>query len=166
MWSFDSNGSAEFSNITASLEGLVARSPLIVYGQLIRQLPYTIEGTVLYIKSGGLVGSPQYDRVKLEYIWVPGTFSGSGILGDSFVAFLSGNQIQYSNFLGESAWEVNLDGLWVACDSEVTSIAAGPDGSAHAVELDEPMTQDELWSVVSASDLPALDLWWHHEQTE
>ena len=164
LWSFDSAGSTKFSNQAASLEGLIARSPLIVAGQLIRQVPYTIEGTALGIKLLGVVGLQEYDRARLETIWVPGTFSDSGILGDSFVAFLSGDTFQYSpNRLAVSAWVVHPEGLWIECDGEVIGISAGPDGSAQAITLDDPMTTDELWSVVGNSGLPRLDPWWAPE---
>ena len=164
LWSFDSAGSTKFSNQAASLEGLITRSPLIVAGQLIWQVPYTIEGTALDIKLLGVVGLQEYDRAKLQAIWVPGTFSGSGILGDSFVAFLTGDTIQYSpNRLAGSAWVVHLEGLWIECDGEVIGISAGPNGSAQAITLDDPMTTDELWSVVGNSGLPRLDPWWAPE---
>ena len=163
LWSFDSAGSTKFSNQAASLEGLITRSPLIVAGQLVQQVPYTIEGTALAIKLLGVVGLQEYDRARLETIWVPGTFSDSGILGDSFVAFLTGDTFQYSNRLAVSAWVVHPEGLWLECDGEVIGINAGPDGSAQAITLDDPMTTDELWSVVGNSGLPRLDPWWATE---
>ena len=164
LWSFDSAGSTKFSNQAASLEDLIARSPLIVAGQLIRQVPYTMEGTALDIKLLGVVGLQEYDRAKLQAIWVPGTLSDSGILGDSFVAFLTGDTIQYSpNRLAGSAWVVHLEGLWIECDGEVIGISAGPNGSAQAITLDDPMTTDELRSVMGNSGLPRLDPWWAPE---
>ena len=160
LWSFDSAGSTKFSNQAASLEDLIARSPLIVAGQLIRQVPYTMEGTALDIKLLGVVGLQEYDRARLQAIWVPGTLSDSGILGDSFVAFLTGDTIQYSSRLAGSAWVVHLEGLWIECDGEVIGISAGPNGSAQAITLDDLMTTDELRSVMGNSGLPRLDPWW------
>ena len=163
LWSFDPDVSTEINDQSGSLAEHIARSPLIVFGQLVQQLPYTTKGTGLLIKTGGAVGLQEYDRVRLEWIWVPGALSVSGILGDSFVAFLSGDEIQHSNRHTATAWMVQSEGLWIACEGEVFSVGMGPDGSTQAVQLDEPMALDELWSVVSASGLPKLDLWWHAE---
>lgn len=118
---------------------------------------------MLHIKLLGVVGLQEYDRARLEHVWVPGTLSDSGIMGDSFVAFLSGDTFQYSNRLLDPAWVVQPEGLWIECDGGVTGIGVGPDGSAQATTLDDPMTTDELWSVAAASGLPRLDPWWARE---
>ena len=166
LWSFDTNVPIETYSQSVSLEELVARSPLIVGGQLIQQSRYTTEGTALQVKLFGAFGALEYDRVKIEWIWVPEKLSDPGILGDQFIAFLSGEELQYTYRYSSnlhhtaSAWIVNPRGLWIWCDRQATSIGAGSDGSPQQAHFDDPMTWDELWNAVSTSGRPVLDLYW------
>lgn len=165
LWSFDTNVPIETYSQSASLEELVARSPLIVGGQLIQQSTYTTEGTALQVKLFGAFGALEYDRARIEWIWVPEKLSDTGILGDSFVAFLSGEEFHYTYRYGSylhtaSAWVVNPKGLWIWCDRLATSIGAGPDGTPQQAHFDDSMTWDELWNAVSTSGQPVLDLYW------
>ncbi len=162
LWSFDPDMSAVIDNQAGSIEGHIAQSPLIITGQLVQQFPNTIKGTTLLVKTLDAIGLQEYDRVRLEWIWVPGTLSVSGILGSYFVAFLSGDEIQYSNrHTGLVAWVVHPEGLWIECDGEATSVGVGPDGLPRLVQLDDPMTLDELWHEVTASGMRQLNLWWY-----
>ncbi len=126
-----------------SARALALASPRAVRGQLLDAHPAD-GGTILDVKILDALG-PDGERIDEPLtIWTPARVPEGELNGD-VVAFFTGSLMDG----GRRAWAVDIEGLWVACDttSPAVSVIVEPTGAGWEELLAAGVSLDELWEI-------------------